>query len=69
MLKSSDKSKFEDWTFHHGAKFLDKDISTADDKVALCSFPRAGSTLLRKLIEQCTAITTGSSCMNTLLQV
>ena len=40
-------------------KFLDKKVSLTGNKVALCTFPRAGNTMCRKIIEHITGIYTG----------
>jgi hypothetical protein len=61
MLKSTDRAKFEEWTFTGVTRFLDGGICLDDEKVALCSFPRSGNSYLRRLIESCTGIATGSS--------
>ena len=61
MLKSTDASKYEDWTFFGSHRFLDGEPGVADHKVGFCSFPRSGSSFLRRLIENCSGIVTGSS--------
>ena len=61
MLKSTDASKFEEWTFFGSHRFLDGSSGVSDHKVGFCSFPRSGSSFLRRMIENCTGIVTGSS--------
>lgn len=61
MLKSTDPSLCNEWTFLGGIRFLDQEESTADDKIGICSFPRSGNSFLRRLMETCSGIATGSS--------
>lgn len=61
MLISTDASKYEDWTFFGQLRFLDGEPGVQDHKVGFCSFPRSGNSFLRRLIENCTGIVTGSS--------
>ena len=51
MLKSTDASKFEEWTFFGSHRFLDGSTGVSDHKVGFCSFPRSGSSFLRRMIE------------------
>jgi hypothetical protein len=41
------------------ARFLDGKVNMSGNKVALCSYPRSGNSLTRKLLEQITGIATG----------
>lgn len=61
MLKSKDPSHYEEWTFNGGIRVLDQQDSLTNEKVAVCSFPRSGNSFLRRLMETCTGIATGSS--------
>ena len=41
------------------ARFLDGEVDMQGNKVALCSYPRSGNSLTRKLLEQISGIATG----------
>jgi hypothetical protein len=57
VLKSEDPSLLDEFNFDGEARFLDS--SPLTDKVAFCSFPRSGNSLLRRLLEETTGICTG----------
>jgi hypothetical protein len=61
MLKSKDNSLLEKnkWIFDNEFRFLDgKPLKT---KIAFCTFPRSGNSLMRRLLETATGIVTGSA--------
>lgn len=61
MLKSKDESllKKNQWIFDNESRFLDgKPLKT---KIAFCTYPRSGNSLMRRLLETGTGIATGSS--------
>ena len=41
------------------ARLLDGKVKMSGNKIALCSFPRSGNSLTRKLLEQITGVATG----------
>ena len=56
------RSKFKFKTkpnYRWGARFLSKNLF---EKVVIASYPGSGATLLRRLIEDITKVTTGSDC-------
>ena len=61
MLKSKDANEFEksSWMWDGQSRFLDK--KPLPSKIAFCTFPRSGNSLMRKLLEQATGIATGST--------
>jgi hypothetical protein len=61
MLKSKDESLFNNmqYIFDNEFRFLDgKPLKT---KIAFCTFPRSGNSLMRRLLETATGIATGST--------
>lgn len=61
MLKSKDESllKKNQWIFDNEFRFLDgQPLKT---KIAFCTFPRSGNSLMRRLLETATGIATGSA--------
>jgi hypothetical protein len=61
MLKSKDESLLQNmqWMFDNEFRFLDgKKLQT---KIAFCTFPRSGNSLMRRLLETATGIATGST--------
>jgi hypothetical protein len=61
MLKSKDASLYEKnkWVFDGEYRFLDESPLTT--KIAFCTFPRSGNSLMRRLLENATGIATGSA--------
>jgi hypothetical protein len=60
MLKSRDATTFKEWDLGQ-SYFLDGEKGLEFHKTAFLSFPRAGNSFLRRLIENCTGIVTGAS--------
>lgn len=61
MLTSSKLTQFEEYNYATGPKLLDKTVSMDLEKVALCSYPKSGSSYLRLILERVTGLATGSS--------
>lgn len=62
-LRSKDPSLLDknsdlfDGTF----RFLDNTVPITNQKVAYCTYPRSGNSYLRRVLEQCTGISTGAT--------
>ena len=63
MLKSKDSSLLTNSLSLDNSRFLDESVATIGHKIGFCSFPRCGNSFMRKLLELCTGIVTGS-CMS-----
>jgi hypothetical protein len=61
MLLSTIPTQFEEYNYATVPKLLDKTVSMELEKVALCSYPKSGSSFLRKILERVTGLATGSS--------
>lgn len=61
LLKSKDAQqlKEKEWMFDGEFRFLDGE--KFDQKIAFNTFPRSGNSMLRRLIEQLTGVTTGAT--------
>ena len=62
LLLSKDLSRLSEleWISQQNLRFLDGSVDMKGSVVALMSFPRSGNTFLRRFIELCTGIWTGS---------
>ena len=77
LLLSKDLSRIKelDWIDKFGkgmggkitARLLDGKVNMSGNKIALCSFPRSGNSLTRKLLEQITGVATGCESKSDLL--
>lgn len=62
-LRSKDAGRLENnrWMFDGTFRFLDGEVPLTSQKVAYCTYPRSGNSYLRRVLEQCTGISTGAS--------
>jgi len=63
ILRSTDAEQLNKnrWMFDGSFRFLDGSVPMAGQKVAYCTYPRSGNSYLRRVLEQCTGISTGAT--------
>lgn len=62
LLLSKDLNRLSelDWIQQQSLRFLDGTVDMKGNVVAMMSFPRSGNTFLRRFLELCTGVFTGS---------